>query len=68
MLFMDLFDSLCKLTKSSDENVPPVLDGDYKHSVLGKLACVYLHMLYMHRMMHAYLCAANQEYIHLNTI
>ena len=37
-LFMDLFDSLSKLTKSSDENVPPFLDSDYKHSVLGKLA------------------------------
>jgi hypothetical protein len=39
MLFMDIFDSLSKLTKSSDENVPPVLDSDYKHSVLGKQAC-----------------------------
>jgi hypothetical protein len=36
---MDIFDSLSKLTKSSDENVPPVLDSDYKHSVLGKQAC-----------------------------
>ena len=59
-LFMDLFDSLSKLTKSSDENVPPVLDSDYKHSVLGKLAYVYLHLLYMYTMMHAYCSTCTQ--------
>ena len=39
-IFMDLFDNLSKLTKSSDENIPSVLDSDYKHSVLGKQASV----------------------------
>ena len=42
-LFMDLFDNLSKLSKSSDESSPSVLDSDYKHSVLGKY--MYIHVL-----------------------
>ena len=42
ILFMDLFDNLSKLIKSSDENIPSVLDSDYKHSVLGKQTCKYV--------------------------
>ena len=65
---MDLFDSLSKLTISSDENVPPVLDGDYKHSVLGKLYSMCVLAYALHVQNDACLCAANREYIHLNIV